>query len=136
MIRTAESVVLTDWPPGPGRALDVDPEVPRLVDLHLDLVHLGQDDDRGGAGVDAAAGLRGRDALHAMDAALELEPAVGAIAGDLEDRLLDAADAGLVEAHEVRVEPVLLRVPRCTSAAARPRTAPPPRRRRRPGSPR
>ena len=35
---------------------------------------------------------------------------VGAVAGDLEDRLLDAADAGLVEAHEVRAEPVLLRV--------------------------
>jgi len=28
-----------------------------------------------------------------VDAALELEPAVGPVAGDLEDRLLDAADA-------------------------------------------
>ena len=55
VIRTAESVVLTDWPPGPGAALDLDPEVPLLVDLHLDLVHLGQDDDGGGARVDAAA---------------------------------------------------------------------------------
>ena len=93
------------------RALDVDPEVAGLVDLHLDLVHLGQDDDGRSARVDAAAGLRRRDALHAMDAALELEPAVGAVAGDLEDRLLDAADAGLVEAHEVRVEPVLQGIP-------------------------
>ena len=74
----------------PGAALDVDPEVLLLVDVDLDLVGLGQHDDRRGARVDAAARLRRRDALDAVDAALELEPAVGAVAGDLEDRLLDA----------------------------------------------
>jgi hypothetical protein len=41
--RTAESVVLTDWPPA-RRALDVDAQVALLVDMDLDLVDLGQDD--------------------------------------------------------------------------------------------
>ena len=43
VIRTAESVVLTDWPPGPG-AVDVDLEVV-LVDLDLDLLDLRQHRD-------------------------------------------------------------------------------------------
>ena len=110
VIRTAESVVLTDWPPGPGRALDVDPEVLLLVDLDLDLVDLGHDDDRRGRGVDPAGRLRRRDALDAVDAALELEAAVGAVAVDLDDRLLDPADPGLVEAQELRRELVPLGV--------------------------
>ncbi len=99
--------MLTDWPPGPGAALDVDPQVPGLVDVHLDLVGLGQHDDRRRARVDAAARLRRRHALDPVHAALELEPAVRTVAGDLEDRLLDPADARLVEAHEVRPEAVL-----------------------------
>ena len=98
MIRTAESVVLTDWPPGPGRALDLDPEVPVLVDLDLGLLDLGQDDDGRRRGVDPAGRLGRRDALDAVGAALELQARVGAVAADLDDRLLDAADAGLVEA--------------------------------------
>ena len=44
VIRTAESVVLTDWPPGPGGAVDVDLQVV-LVDLDLDLLGLGQHRD-------------------------------------------------------------------------------------------
>ena len=96
VIRTAESVVLTDWPPGPGRALDLDPQVPVLVDLDLDLVGFGHHDDRRGRGVDPPARLGRRDPLDAVDAALELEPAVGAVAVDLDDRLLDPLDAGLV----------------------------------------
>ena len=102
--------MLTDWPPGPGRALDVDPEVALLVDLDLDLVDLGQDDDRHGRGVDPARRLGRRDPLDAMDAALELEPAVRAVAVDLEDRLLDPADPGLVEAQDLGLEAVALGV--------------------------
>ena len=44
MIRTAESVVLTDCPPGPGRAVDVDLQVVR-VDLDVDVLGLGQHGD-------------------------------------------------------------------------------------------
>ena len=93
-----------------GRALDVDPEVALLVDLDLDLVDLGQDDDRHGRGVDPARRLGRGDALDAMDAALELEAAVRAVAVDLDDRLLDAADPGLVEAQELGREAVALGV--------------------------
>src|SRR5258706_5310180 len=39
---------------GPGRALDVDPDVLLLVDVDLDLVDLGQDHHRGGRRVDPA----------------------------------------------------------------------------------
>ena len=79
------------------RALDLDPQVALLVDLDLVLLDLGQDDDGRGRGVDPAGRFGRRDALHAVGAALELEPAVGAVPADLDDRLLDAADAGLVE---------------------------------------
>ena len=37
VIRTAESVVFTLWPPWPGRAEDVDPQVV-LVDLDVGVV--------------------------------------------------------------------------------------------------
>ena len=93
VIRTAESVVLTRLAARARRALDVDPEVLLLVDVDLDLVGLGHDDDRRRRRVDPPARLRRRDALDAVDAALELEAAVGAVAVDLDDRLLDAVDA-------------------------------------------
>ena len=57
VIRTAESVVLTIWPPGPRRAVDVDPQVVR-VDLDVDLLGLGQHQHAGGGGVDAALATR------------------------------------------------------------------------------
>ena len=88
-MRTAESVVLTDWPPGPDERLTSMRRSLLLVDLDLDLVGLGQDHDRGGRGVDPAARLGRRDALDAMDAALELEAAVGPVAADLDDGFLD-----------------------------------------------
>ena len=90
VIRTAESVVLTDWPPGPDERLTSIRRSLLLVDLDLDLVGLGHHDDRRGRGVDPAGRLGRRHALDAMDAALELEAAVRAVAGDLDDRLLDA----------------------------------------------
>ena len=51
---------------------------------------------------DSVAGI----ALHAVHAALELEPAVGAVAVDLDDRLLDAVDAGLVQVEDLGREAV------------------------------
>ena len=83
VIRTAESVVLTDWPPGPGRAVDVDLQVV-LVDLDVDLLGLRQHGDRRRRGVDAALRLGLGHALDAVRAALELEHGVGAVAADLE----------------------------------------------------
>ena len=80
VMRTAESVVLTDWPPGPGGAVDVDPQVVR-VDLDLDLLGLGRDQHAGGGGVDAALRLGGRHPLHAVHAALVLQPGPHALAG-------------------------------------------------------
>ena len=110
-MRTAESVVLTDWPPGPGRAVDVDLEVVR-VDLHVDVLGLGQHGDGRRRGVDAALRLGLRHALHAVRAALVLEHAVGALAldrervvavADLERLLLEAAPLGVARQHPVEV---------------------------------
>ncbi len=134
MIRTAESVVLTDWPPGPDERLTSIRRSRSSSIGDLDLVGLGQDDDRRGRGVDPARRLGRRDALDAVDAALELEAAVGAVAVDLDDRLLDAADAGLVEAQHLGREAVALGVAHVHPVGARRRTGRPPRRRRRPGS--
>ena len=72
VMRTAESVVFTDCPPGPGRAEHVDLEVVR-VDLDVDLLGLGQHRDRCRARVDAALALGRGDALHAVRPALVLE---------------------------------------------------------------
>ena len=111
VIRTAESVVLTDWPPGPGRAVDVDLQVVR-VDLDVDVLGLGQHRDGRGRGVDAALRLGLRHALHAVRAALVLEHRVRAVALDLErvlavadvERLgLEAAPLGVAGEHPVEV---------------------------------
>ena len=68
VMRTAESVVFTLWPPGPRRAEDVDAEI-LVLDLDVDLLGLGQHGDGGGRGVDAPLRLGGRHALHAVHAA-------------------------------------------------------------------
>src|SRR5581483_2255916 len=82
----------------PGGAVDVHAQV-LFTDVDVDLFGLGHDRHCGGRGVDAAARFRHRDALHAMDPALELQPAVGAPAADLEDDLLEAMHAVLAGAH-------------------------------------
>ncbi len=78
VIRTAESVVLTPWPPGPGRAVHVDAQVV-VVDLHLGGLHLGHHEHAGGRGVHPSLGLGDRHPLHPVDATLELEHAVGGV---------------------------------------------------------
>ena len=77
-----------------GGAEGVDADV-LVVDLDLDILDLGQDRDGGGRGVDPAAGLGGRNALDAVDAAFELQPAEDALAGDGGDDLLVAAGIAL-----------------------------------------
>ena len=98
-MRTAESVVLTLWPPGPGRAVDVDLEVV-LVDLDVDLLRLGHDRDGRRRRVDAPLRLRLGHALHAVRAALELEDRVGAVALDRERDVLEAAAVARARAEQ------------------------------------
>ena len=90
VIRTALSVVLTDWPPGPGRAVDVDAQV-RVVDLDVDLLRFRKHRDRRRRSVDPAAALRHRDALDPVDAAFIFQPGEHALAADRGDHLLVAA---------------------------------------------
>ena len=72
---------------GAGRAVDVDPQI-LVVDLDVDLLGLGQHRDGRGGGVDPAAALGDRNALDAVDAALELQPGEHALAGDRGDTSL------------------------------------------------
>jgi hypothetical protein len=94
----------------PGRALDLDAQILVLVDLDLDLVCLRHDDHGRGRRVDAPARLRRGDALDAVYATLELEPAVGTVATHLDDGFLDAVDAGLIHAEHLGRELVATRV--------------------------
>ena len=80
VIRTAESVVLTLWPPGPLRAEDVDAQVV-VVDLDVDLLGLRHHEHAGGAGVHPALRLGDRHPLDAVHAALELQQRVRRLAG-------------------------------------------------------
>ena len=64
-------------PARPRRPIDVDAEI-LLGKIDLDVLGFRQDGDRDGGGVDPALRLGHRDALDAMHAALELEPAEGA----------------------------------------------------------
>ena len=89
-MRTALSVVLTDWPPGPLAPEDVDAQV-LVLDLDIDLFRLGQHGDRRGRGVDAPLRLGLRHALHAMHAGFEFQPREHALAGDVGDDFLVAA---------------------------------------------
>ena len=96
VIRTAESVVFTLCPPGPD---DRNTSTFRslVVDLHLDRLGLGHDQHPGGRGVDAALRLGDGHPLHAVHAALVLQPgpgALGALALHRDRRVLDAAQAG------------------------------------------
>ena len=73
------------------------------VDLHVDLLGLGQHGDGDGRGVDAALRLGRRHALHAVDAALVLQPGEDAAALDLGDRALDPAELALVVFHHLEL---------------------------------
>ena len=76
-MRTAESVVLTDWPPGPPERITSILQV-LGIDLDLDVLDLGHHRDGRRRGVDAPLRLGRGDALHAVHARLVLELRVGA----------------------------------------------------------
>ena len=79
-MRTAESVVLTLWPPGPQeRKTSMRRSLSSIVDV--DLLGLGHHQHAGRGGVDAALRLGDRHALHPVHAALELQQRVRRLAG-------------------------------------------------------
>ena len=100
----------------------------------VDLLGFGQHRDRRRGGVDAAAGLGGGHALHAVHAALELQPAVDAAALDERDHFLEAAQAGVARGHHLDLPALALGVARVHPEQLGRRTAPPRRRRCRRGS--
>jgi len=63
------------------------------VDVDLDVREFGENRDRGGRRVDAAGRLGFGDALNAVPAALEAQPAEGAVFPDGDDRFLEAGRA-------------------------------------------
>ena len=94
-----------------GRTEGVDAQVLR-VDVEVKLLRLGQHGDCRGRGVDAALTFGFRDALHAVDAALELEPRIHLVARDAEHDFLVAAKLGLGLAHDLGLPAALVRVHR------------------------
>ena len=66
------------------------------ADIDLRLFHLGKHRDGRGRGVDSAAGLGFRHALHAVDAGLEFETRVCPVAVYFKIRFLHAAELRFV----------------------------------------
>jgi len=93
-MRTAESVVLDALAARSAGAHHVDAQLLR-VDLDVDLVGFGHHRDRDGRGVDASLRFGRRHALDAVYAALVLQAAEDAVAGDRRDDFLHAARAAL-----------------------------------------
>ena len=90
-----------------GGAIDVDPEVVG-VDRDIDVLGLRQDKDARGRGVDPALRLGGRYPLHAVDAALVLEPGERRLTGlrgparlDRDGDVLVAAEVGLLGVEQL-----------------------------------
>ena len=102
-------VLLHVLPAWPRRGIDVRLQVGG-IDLDLDVVDLRQHSHRRRGGVDAALGLGGGNPLHAVHAALPLEPAVDALAADGGDALLDAAAVGFLQGERLELPALRLRV--------------------------
>jgi hypothetical protein len=78
---------------GAGGAADSDLEIVGFQD-DVDLLGFWEDGDGDGAGMDAALGFGGGDALDTVDAAFIFESAVDVLAGDGEDDFLETAEIG------------------------------------------
>ena len=108
-MRTAESVVLTDWPPGPGGAVDVDLQV-LVLDVDVDLLGLGQDGHRRRRGVHPALRLGDRHPLHPVRPSLVLEMGPGRVALDQEGHLVEPAHVRGVGREDLDAEALALGV--------------------------
>ena len=80
--------------------------------VHIGLLHLGQDRDGRGRRVHAAAGLRLRHALDAVDAGFKLESRIRPIAADDKVSFLNAAQLRIVVVEQLHAVPPLFRVHR------------------------
>ena len=83
-----------------GGAEHINPKV-AFLDIDIDILGLGEDRHRRRRGVDAAAGLGFRDALHPMHARLEFQPREHIASGDVGRGFLVAADARLRHFHDL-----------------------------------
>ena len=91
-MRTAESVVFTLWPPGPG-AIHVYLEI-LVIDLDLDVFCFRKHGDGHRRCVDSSLTLGLGNALHPVDAGFVLHAAEDALAFDERDDFLEAAALG------------------------------------------
>ena len=132
VMRIADSVLLTCWPPAPLRAHGVDLQVV-VVDRDVDLLGLRQHRDGRGRGVDAARRLGVRHALHAMHAGFEFQLGEGAAAADLGDDFLVAADRAFARRDDFDLPALLGGIALVHAEQDRRRTARPRRRRCRRG---
>ena len=132
VMRTAESVVLTCWPPEPEARI-VSMRMSSARDLDVDLFGLRQHGDGRRRGVDAPAGLGRRHALHAVHAGFELQMGEDALARNGGDDFLEAADLALAGRERPRPSSPSTRRSARTCGTGRRRTAPPRRRRCRRG---
>ena len=100
VMRTAESVTLTCWPPAPLDRIGVDAQVLlRNVDLDV-LVEFRPDVDRGERGVPARRLIERRDAHEPMHAGLGRHQAERVLAGQRQGHALEAGlFAGLIVEH-------------------------------------
>ena len=87
---------------GTGSAVNIDAQV-FGADLHVHFLGFGHHGHGGGGSMDAALGLGGGHALHAVGTGLELEVAVHAVTGDEADDFLVAAAVGRGFAHDLHL---------------------------------
>ena len=79
--------------------------------VDFEFLRFGEDGDRDRRGMDAPLRLRFGHALHAVHAALVFQAPVGALAADVDDGFLHAAELRLVEIDGFEAEAVLFAVP-------------------------
>ena len=92
VMRMAESVLLTCWPPAPLARKVSTRRSAGLISISMRVVHLGIDEHAGEGGVAARVGVERRLAHQAVHAGLGAQRAVGVVAAHLERRALDAGD--------------------------------------------
>ena len=106
VMRIADSVLLTCWPPAPcARMVSILRSSSLIVDI--DVFDFGQHRDRRRRGMDAAGGFGVRHALHAMHAGFEFQLGEHAAAAHFGDDFLEAAFAAFADRQDLRL-PALL----------------------------